>query len=742
MSVIQDIREKYAKWAVVAIALALLGFILTDYFQAQSRMGGGPTTIGVINGKKIDYRDFQTRLEAAENQAKNNAEQMGQEFSDAERHNTNEALWNRDVEKIIMNAEFAKAGIDIGGKELTDYLYQNPPADLRQRFTDAQGNFDAGQLQNMINQLRRSSNPVERDQLNAYLTDLEYGRKYEKYSAILNNAVYYPKWFVEKQNGESALMAKVSYTSYAYANIPDSTVTVTDKEIEEYVSKHKETYKQEESRNIAYVIFDAAPTAADSALIKKQLDDLKPQFATDTLPARFLSGRGSSTPYDDVFRSKAEILSAIPDSAVVSISKNEVYGPFLQQHSYVLAKMIDTRIMPDSVKARHILIQTADPQAQKILLDDSTAKKRIDSIDVAIKNGAIFDSLAIKYSSDAGSAVKGGLLSNPQNPATNYFTQGQMVPEFNDFSFMGKKGEKKIVKTVFGYHLIEILDQKNTQPYYKIAFFSKNIIASRETERRASEEASKFSNEAKDLKSFEATIAKSNGRYKKLEASNIGPNDISIRNIDATYASALGGFGKVVPCRTLIKEIYKADKGDVLNQEKIGDPRIGYKQIVAIVTDVLEEGTMPAHIARAGSGQAPSVERILKDKKKAEQIKRMVGSVTTLEAAATAFKDSIITVDSLRIGGGAKGLVDQKVLGAIFNNSNKGKVITEPLAGNNAVYVVRVDDLTTTQVVGADIENQKAQLRSRSKQMQSFYSSPLTIFRKTANIKDNRKNFY
>ena len=35
MSVIQSIREKYAKWAVVAIALALLGFILTDYFQAK-----------------------------------------------------------------------------------------------------------------------------------------------------------------------------------------------------------------------------------------------------------------------------------------------------------------------------------------------------------------------------------------------------------------------------------------------------------------------------------------------------------------------------------------------------------------------------------------------------------------------------------------------------------------------------------------------------------------------------------
>jgi peptidyl-prolyl cis-trans isomerase D len=58
MSVIQSIREKYAKWAVVAIALALLGFILTDYFQAKDRMGGGgPTTLDQLM-EEIDAATF------------------------------------------------------------------------------------------------------------------------------------------------------------------------------------------------------------------------------------------------------------------------------------------------------------------------------------------------------------------------------------------------------------------------------------------------------------------------------------------------------------------------------------------------------------------------------------------------------------------------------------------------------------------------------------------------------------
>ena len=74
--------------------------------------------------------------------------------------------------------------------------------------------------------------------------------------------------------------------------------------------------------------------------------------------------------------------------------------------------------------------------------------------------------------------------------------------------------------------------------------------------------------------------------------------------------------------------------------------------------------------------------------------------------------------------------------------ANKGKVISEPIPGNTAVYVVRVDDLTTTSVAVADIEMQKDQMRQRAKQMQSFYSSPTKLLKDQAKIKDNRRNFY
>ena len=734
MSVIQSIREKYAKWAVVAIALALLGFILTDYFQAQSRMGGGQTTIGVVNGKKIDYRDFQLRLEGEEAQQKARMEQMGQEYDDVQRHNTNESLWNRDVEKILMNAEFKRAGIEVGAKEFTDYFYKNPPPDLRQNFTDQMGNLDLAGLQNWINTTKRSNNQADRDRLNMYLAEYEYELRKLKYTTVLQNAVYYPKWYVEKQNADAALMAKVSYVKHPYTNIPDSAVTVTDKEIEDYVNQHKELYKQEESRSIAFVLFDAAATAEDSAQLRTQLIGLKEEFATDTLPARFLSGRGSATSYLDEYVPKSEIQSAALDS-IIAIPKNAVYGPYLEQHTYVLAKKTEEKRLADSVYCRHILIRTQGPGA----VPDTIASKRIDSVITAIKGGASFVKVMKQVSMDSVANAQDslGIMKFAFKDITNAQAFDQDFAKY--ILFDGTKGQREKVKTQFGYHYIEIVDQKNIQPYYKFAFFSKNILASKETERRASEEASKFSNEARDLKSFEAAIAKSNGKYKKLEATNIRPNDISIKEIDAIYGPAIGGRGKAIPCRTLIKDIYEADKGEVLKQEKVGDPKVGNKQVIAVVTDILKEGTQPVHVARVGTAQTPSVDRVLKDKKKAEQIKKMIGSVTTLEPAAAALKDSIVTADSVRFMG-AGGLVDPKVLGAIFNNANKGKVVPEPIAGNDAVYVVRVDELTTTPIA-AEIERQKENLRNNGRQRQQF-NNPVSILKKTAKIRDNRKNIY
>lgn len=718
MSVIQDIREKYAKWAVVAIALALLGFILTDYLSTRGKVAGGDSTIlGSVNGKKIEYISFENKLRLMEQQA----QAQGQQVGEAERKQNIERLWSQEVEQIIMTAELEKLGINIGKKELNNWLFgANPPQDLKQRFSDESGAYNAAAAQDAINQMKRSANQSDRAQLDNYIEAIEYSRQIEKYNSLLSNTVYYPRWYIEKQNAEESGIAKISYVSYPYTKIADSTVRISDKEIAEHIKKNKDQFKQEESRSITYVAFSASPTAADTAEVRMQVTALKPEFETAKEPAAFLARFGSSMQYADAYFGKSQIQVPNKDS-IFSLAKNEVYGPYIDNSSVVMAKLIDIKTMPDSVKARHILVQTTDPQRGQLMLEDSIAKKRIDSIELAIKGGANFELLAKQYSDDKGSGEKGGVLSNPSNAATNYFNIGQMVKEFNDFCFEGKTGDKKVVKTVFGYHYIEILDQKSFQPHYKIAYFAKSIVASDETDGAALNEASKFTSESRTLKAFDENFEKNLAPkgYQKMFASNIKPTDNEIEGISSFGLS-----------RQLVREIYKAKGGEVLQQHRVGD-----QYIVAAITDIIKEGTMPVNQARV------TVEPILKNKKKAELIRERLGKITSLEAVAASIQENITTIDSLKFTGSQIGF-EPKVVGASFNIANKGKLISEPITGNSAVYVVRVDDLMSTSITTASFEDQKRELRSRGMQMARFYSQPIQVLKKVAKIKDNRRNFY
>jgi peptidyl-prolyl cis-trans isomerase D len=134
MSVIQQIRDKYARWAVVAIALSLLGFILMDALAGRTRLfGGNETTLGVINGEEIEIQDFERKVKAQEEMA----QQQGYNMGDEGRQQIIESVWNSEVEQALMSDEFDKLGLTVGQKEMNDFLFgANPPADIKQGFTD------------------------------------------------------------------------------------------------------------------------------------------------------------------------------------------------------------------------------------------------------------------------------------------------------------------------------------------------------------------------------------------------------------------------------------------------------------------------------------------------------------------------------------------------------------------------------------------------------------------------------
>ncbi|GAC1416446.1 MAG: SurA N-terminal domain-containing protein [Flavisolibacter sp.] len=717
MSVIQQIRDKYARWAVIAIALSLVGFLLMDAFAGRTGLFSNrqSNTLGSIDGKNIEAPVFGRKLKDQEDYQ----QKQGAEISEEQRQQMVNSLWEQEVSDIVMSKQYNELGLLVGDKELKDILYgANPPEDLKKGFTDPKtGIFNAIAAQQRLNAVLKTGTPDEKSQLLKYQEALKSQRLMGKYMALLANTIYFPKWFLEKRNADNSYLATTSYLNQPYTSIADSTVKISDAEIESYEKEHKKDFEQkEETRAISYVSFSAAPNSADSAFVKSQMEKLKESFRVAQDPGGFIAQQGSAIAYFDGYKGKSIIQIPAKDS-ILLLAKGAVYGPYLDQNNYVLARMIDYKNLPDSAKARHILIQTNNPQTGQTLLDDSSAEKKIDSIKIAIDKGARFDSLAKMFSDDKGSGEKGGLLATPQ---TEYFPQGQMVKAFNDFVFNGKPGERKIVKTEFGYHLVEILDQKNIEPSYKIAYLAKAISASNETDNSANNQASLFGGDSRNLKAFNENYEKNlkSKGINKFVAPDIKPMDYNVSGLQGS-------------ARRLVKTIFEAAKGDVIGPERVGD-----NYIVAIVTEVNEPGLQGAGKAR------PMIEPVLRNKKKAEKIIKNIGSVNTLEAIASKIGQKIQKQDSLRFNGGNNALgYEPKVLGAIFNPANKGKTVGEPIAGTQGVYIIRVDQVITTPVVAAGLDQQAKMMEMQARQTMQ-YRSPIEALRKTADVKDNRAKFY
>jgi peptidyl-prolyl cis-trans isomerase D len=706
MSVIQKIRDKYAAVVIAVIALSLVGFILMDAFVGRGRgAGSSSTTIGKVNGEKIDRNDFEKRLTMQQTMYASQGAQREQLIS---------SVWEQSVDEIVMKQEYEKLGLQFTDKELNDLLFgPNAPQWLKNEFTDqATGQFKVAEAKQYFAQMKKQKNNPNLEMFNeGYIYPTISQALREKYMALLTQTVYVPKWMAEKTIADQNAIASFSYVMVPFTSISDSTIKVTDDDIKSYVDKHKEEFKQEdEVRSVSYVSFSAFPNAQDSANVFNSVNNLKAEFAAAPDPAAYLARVSSETPYLNSYIIGSKIMVPNADT-IKALADGQVFGPYLDAKNYTLAKMIGRRTIPDSVKIRHILVKTAE--AGQPTLPDSIAKARIDSIENAIKGGADFNAMVIQYSDDQGSKTTKG----EYDFASTQFAD--ISKEFAETAFYGSVGDKKVVKVdnpkYAGYHYIEVLQQKNPGVGFKIAYLSKPIDASQETINTANSAAAQFSANSRNQKQFEENAAKQS--LSILPAADIKPNDF-----------ALPGLGE---SRQFIRWIYENKVGDVSEPYEIGD-----NYVVALITGTQQKGVMGVAKARQVA------EPFIRNEKKAQQIinTKFKGGAT-IEAIAQTAGEQVLRADSVSFAQPQIPNVgnEPKVTGAAFNKSIQGKV-TEPIAGNTGVFVVKGEKISAVAGAISNPEDLRKQMEMQQKQMGGFRS--MEALKKAATITDKRSDFY
>lgn len=704
MAIINKINEK-SGIVVGVIAVGLLLFLLSDaLFGSNSLFNSRNTDVGKIDGEKIPYDQYRKAIQKVE---MDYAIRTGRNITENERSYIQDQAWNELIFQTAWQEQFNKLGIEVTEEEIEDMIQgKNIHPLVKQLFTNPQtGQFDKNFMRSFLKDLDKRAPRDQALWLNVR-NGLGPDRIKNKYLNLFKKAVYVTKAEAEREYQAQNQKASLKYLYIPYYTLADSTVEVSDADIEEYINKHKEEYQVKEGRSLNYVSFSILPTKEDSLAIKKDIEEVDKEFAAADDDSAFVA-LNSDNPAPVAYKHVDELPVAL-QKQYTTLKKDSVYGPINQFGKYYLYKVLDTKEDPkDSnyvARASHILFRAKSETPA----DKEVAKKDAEKILAEIKAGANFEEMARIHGTD-GTSTQGGDLG--------FFGKNKMVKPFEQAVFEAKAPGvlPKLTETQFGYHIIKVTVPK-TSKQFKLAEVNRDVVASEATKDSAYKKASDFAAAITDSASFNEAVTKD--KLTKSSASNIGKNERNINNL--------------MNAREIVKWAYESKVGNVSPVFTLET-----QYVVADLVGKRDEGT--ASVADVKDQVTVKVRNEKKGEKILEKLKASNGQ--DLEKRASAYgKEALsgnadnVTFSSYYI----QGLGSEPVaIGKAFALKDGQK--TEPFAGETGVIALQLVSKTEAPVIAdySIYKNQLAQQRSN----QIDYKIDEAI-KKNADIKDDRYKFY
>ncbi|HET8572437.1 MAG TPA: peptidylprolyl isomerase [Edaphocola sp.] len=719
MAVIQKLRDKYAKLTGGIIVVALLGFIFMDLGRGGGRQS---TTIGKINGEKIDMTVYNDRIKQQEEQYKQQTQ--GQPLSADQEAQLRDQVWQQLVAEQVMADMNKKLGVTITEAELNNYLTgPNPDPLVRQQFTNPKtGVFNPQEVSVQIQQIK--NDPNQKEAWDAFMNNIKERHLNQKVSDLLTGSLYVPGFVVDNQVQGMTEVVNAQTVKIPYATIADKDANVSDKDINAYIQAHKAAFEvPKTTRNIEYVSFNVIPSSEDSAKVLKALDTLKNAFATTTDVEAFVNHNGQNATPPQYYT--AQQLKPLSNSAeLMSAAPNQVVGPFYDGNGFDLARILEKKSLPDSVRTRHILVFIK--QGDKQILSDSVAKSRIDSAIAALNAGIGFDTVAAKYSDDRNSQ-NGGNEGQTFTLTQKQSLSGVYGEDFSNFIFNGATGQGKLLKVELdnytAYNYVQILHQSAPVEAVKIAFLSRELIINDKTNTNIYNKATQFAAQiaaANGKKTFDQ-VATENG-LRTTQAGGIDQNSYLVNNLGSAS--------------DLVKWVYDENT-------KIGDVSpvfsVNGKFIIAKLAAIQPKGLLQINDQNRDMLKA----MVMKEKKAKIILDKYKSIPASLAALSQQAQQPVNSLDSIRFAQSfVPGLGNElKVIGYAFNPDFKLNTVSPAIAGSEGVYFISVTGKGKTALpVQATPAMMKQRLTMNLKQSagQSIMSSMI----ENADVKDMRSNIY
>lgn len=663
---LNTLRTKFGIVLSVVICLALLAFILS--LKTEMGFSGNDPKVAVIDGEKIAYSEYYDIYE----QVKNNL--GGEASNDAELDRLSNAAWQMLFSQKVMRPGFGKMGIRITGAERRGVINGEVPTQaLYSVFTDPQtGRFNVEAVSEFLAQAE--SNPQAAQMWTALVDQARAEREVAKYLAVVKNGTYVNS--AEVAQGVAAANQTFSgkFVAYNYASKPDSLFKVSSSEIKNYYNRHKAQYKQLPNRSISYVVFEVEPTDDDMLAIEKSVREADEEFAAATdLKAYARQNRHAQV--SDRYLS----LKQFSDEEAEALAAGNEYGPVLKNNLWTMSRVLDAKMVPDSIGVRHLAV----PYTEEAIAD---------SLATLLRSGQAF------------AEVSGGQGEERVYPFAAF------TDEFVPALASAKTGD--VVKVAAGnaIHVMQIYRMDAPSKHIRAVTVTYPVEASNATRRDIHGKAGVFAVDgAGSLEKFNEAAA---AAAMTPRIATVNQGDRTIRGLEDS--------------REIIRWAVDAKKGQISEIFKVGND-----YVVAMLTDI--DNNEYASVEKVADG----IRRILlRDKKYEEMVKELSGS--TLDEVAAAVSAEMKDFSGLRYGAYyAPGIgFEPRVVGAIA--AGEVDLLSAPVKGNSGVYVFQIEDIAVDDKQTADAEKVRAQAMAENVALQASFAA----IQQMADVQDLRAKYF
>ena len=695
MAALETIRTKFGIGASLIIAFGLLLFLVNPSDIIQTVQSASTKyDVGKINGKRISYTDFDQKVKEF-----SEVREMltGTSASSEEiQRQTRETTWQNLVDEYLVIPTIEKAGLRVGQEEQKGLIIgENPSPVLLSLgiFSDENGNYSAQAAREFLENAAADETGRLVVLRNYLLNMVRSNRFNEKYNALFTASSYVNSLEMKNAVAENNTTANVSFVMAPNTYYPmDSTIVVSSKEIKKFYDAHKESFKQNATREIEYVVYEVTPSAEDIAAQNDEFASLYEEFVSSENVRAFLQ-RNSDRQWSDAWVKEGDLRSVNRDiDAFVAANKTGVSPVYTSGETFYAARIMENANVPDSVYVRHMMFQGTD------------ARHLADSLMGVLKKGN-FAALATLYSADKGNAADG------EQGNIGWMTQNAMIPGFEPV-LTAKVGVPFILTTQYGTHIVEVTKATKPVAKKKVAVFEKATLPSKETYASVYNKANILAVRAAGKYSNYKAACDSTGTYSRALTVSEGTD---------TYGTI--GHAKEVTRWAFDNKPGKASGIITVDNNYffVVAVKEAHKEGYASVKDVAE--TIRTQLYQEKYSQS-----------RKEQLAAQIEGLTSLDAIAEKLGATVSNVTDVTFSTNSAPTTEPAFVGAVA--AAKEGVISGPVAGIMGTYVFQVNGRETGAFYTED-DAKAAQAR-----MESYHGQMLLPLMMQNTVKDNRARFY